>query len=238
MPPALKMTQLVTVPLLRYRFDTAARMEKHLHEVEGRTLFFFPAAVSQRDGQWVFVAFASGGSCCLFRGRIRTQESARYVGAWVEFPITGMAHLLKHASQSRRSRERLAADVTVMVRRRDGAKALCRIADVSADGVRLSGLPALLGPRDEVALEMIGGPRGQCDLGTAEVVWSRMQEAGLRFGRGGSGRAALMKVVEQAEAAKGSTAEIAHASGCGCRHGDAPTEPAMPASAYRKAEAR
>src|SRR4051812_11058295 len=74
MPPALKMTQLVSVPLLRYRFDATARMEKHLHEVEGRTLFFYPGAVSHKDGQWVFVAFASGGSCCLFRGRIRTQE--------------------------------------------------------------------------------------------------------------------------------------------------------------------
>lgn len=238
MPAALKMTQLVSVPLLRYRFDPTARMEKHLHEVEGRTLFFYPGAVSQRDGQWVFVAFASGGSCCLFRGRIRMQDSARYLGAWVEFPLTGIPGLLKHASKSRRSRERLAADVTVMVRRNDGAKALCRIADVSADGARLNGLPALLAPRDEVAVEMIGGTRGQCDLGTAEVVWVRAQEAGLRFGRAGAARAALVNVVEQAEAAKSSTAEITHASGCGCRHGDAPTEPAMPVSAYRKAEAR
>ena len=103
MPPALKMTQLVSVPLLRYRFDPTARMEKHLHEVEGRTLFFYPGAVSQRDGQWVFVAFASGGSCCLFRGRIRMQDSARYLGAWVEFPLTGIPGLLKHASKSRRS---------------------------------------------------------------------------------------------------------------------------------------
>ena len=126
MPPALKMTQVVTVPLLRYRFDATARMDKHFHEVEGRTLFFFPAASSHKDGSWVFVAFSSGGSCCLFRGRVRTQDSARYVGSWVEFPITGMANLLKFTTQSRRGRERLAADVTVMVRRTDGAKALCR----------------------------------------------------------------------------------------------------------------
>src|SRR5207248_2270029 len=109
-------------------------MEKHFHEVEGRTLFFFPAASMHKDGSWVFVAFSSGGSCCLFRGRVRTQDSARFVGSWVEFPITGMATLLKHTSQSRRTRERLAADVTVMLRRSDGAKALCRIADVSAEG--------------------------------------------------------------------------------------------------------
>ena len=244
MPPALKMTtQLVTVPLLRYRFDPTARMDLHFHEVEGRTMFFFPAASSHRDGSWVFVAFSSGGSCCLFRGRVRSQDSARFVGSWVEFPVVNMAQLLKHAAQSRRSRERLAADVTVMIRRTDGAKALCRIADVSADGARLNGLPALLGPGDVVTVEMIGGSRGQSDLGTAEVVWSRMQEAGLKFARpagqgAGPGRLALMNVVMQAEAAKSSTAEIVHGAGCGCRHGGGPTEPALPASAYRKAGAR
>jgi hypothetical protein len=238
MPPALKMTQLVTVPLLRYRFDATARMDKHFHEVEGRTVFFFPAAPTHKEGSWVFVAFSSGGSCCLFRGRVRTQDSARYIGCWVEFPLTGMAGLLKHASQSRRSRERLAADVTVMIRRTDGAKALCRIADVSAEGARLNGLPALLSSGDQVAVEMIGGSRGQSDLGQAEVVWARAQEAGLKFGRTGAGRLALMTVVTQAEAAKSSTVEISHGAGCGCRHGEAPTEPALPASAYRKAEAR
>jgi hypothetical protein len=238
MPPALKMTQMVTVPLLRYRFEATARMDKHFHEVEGRTVFFYPQAASQKDGSWVFVSFSSGGSCCLFRGRVRTQDSARYVGCWVEFPVTGMADLLKHTSQSRRSRERLAADVTVMIRRTDGAKALCRIADVSAEGARLNGLPALLAPGDVVAVEMIGGPRGQSDLGAAEVVWARMQEAGLKFGRAGAGRLALMNVVTQAEAVKSSTVEIVHGAGCGCRHDEGPTEPALPASAYRKAEAR
>jgi hypothetical protein len=239
MPPALKMmTQLVTVPLLRYRFDATARMEKHFHEVEGRTLFFFPGAPTHKDGSWIFVAFSSGGSCCLFRGRVRTQESARYVGCWVEFPIIDMADLLKHTSRSRRTRERLAADVTVMIRRTDGARALCRIADVSAEGARLNGLPALLGPGDQVAVEMIGGPRGQCDLGNAEVVWARAQEAGLKFGRAVAGRLALTSVVSQAEAAKSSTVEIVHGIGCGCRRSDGPTEPALPTLAYRKAETR
>jgi hypothetical protein len=87
-----------------------------------------------------------------------------------------MAGLLKHTSQSRRSRERLAADVTVMVRRTDGAKVLCRIADVSTEGARLNGLPALLARGDEVSVEMIGGARGQSNLGTAEVVWVRSRK--------------------------------------------------------------
>jgi len=200
---------------------------------------FFPAASAYKDGSWVFVAFSSGGSCCLFRGRVRTQDSARFVGCWVEFPLTGLAQLLKHTTQSRRTRERLAADVTVMVRRTDGAKALCRIADVSAEGARLNGLPPMLSAGDQVGVEMIGGSRGQSDLGNAEVVWSRSQEAGLRFTRNaGPGRLALMNVVTQAEAVKSSTVEIVHGAGCGCRHNDGPPEPALPASAYRKGEAR
>ena len=90
----------------------------------------------------------------------------------------------------------------------------------------------------EVSVEMIGGSRGQSDLGTAEVVWVRTQEAGLKFGRAGTGRTSLLNVVAQAEAAKSATAEIAHAAACACRHGEGPAEPALPASAYRKAEAR
>src|SRR3954466_15007533 len=104
---APRTTQLVTVPLLRYRFDATARMEKHFHEMEGRTLFFFPATPVHKNGSRVFVAFSNGGSCCLFRGRVRTQDSARFVGFWVEFPVVGMAGLLKYTTQSRRSRERL-----------------------------------------------------------------------------------------------------------------------------------
>ncbi|MFL5435071.1 MAG: PilZ domain-containing protein [Myxococcales bacterium] len=235
---APRTTQLVTVPLLRYRFDATARMDKHFHEMEGRTLFFFPATPVHKDGAWVFVAFSNGGSCCLFRGRVRTQDSARFVGFWVEFPVVGMAGLLKYTTKSRRSRERLAADVTVVIRRTDGARALCRIADVSAEGARLNGLPALLSRGDEVAVDMIGGSRGQSDLGTAEVVWVRTQEAGLKFARAGTGRTSLLTVVAQAEAAKSATAEVAHAAACACRHGEGPAEPALPASAYRKAEAR
>src|SRR5256885_13089173 len=102
MPPALKMTQVVTVPLLRYRFDATARMEKHFHEVEGRTLFFFPAAPTQKDGSWVFVAFSSGGARCPFPRPLPAQDSPRVLGCWGECPLPPPAALPHHTSPSPR----------------------------------------------------------------------------------------------------------------------------------------
>jgi len=86
----------------------------HFHEIDGRSLFFFPAELPHRDGHWIFVEFAVAGSDvpCLARGRVRTQQGANLVGSWLEFPIAGLPAIIKDLGTTRRAQERLPVDVT------------------------------------------------------------------------------------------------------------------------------
>jgi len=223
------------VALVMYHFGPSANVALHFHEIEGRSLFFFPAVLPHRDGQWIFVEFAVAGSDvpCLARGRVRTQQGANVVGSWLEFPMAGLPAIIKNLAKTRRAQERLPVDVTASVRCADGAKLVCRIADVSAEGLRLSGLPFFLNVGEDLSIEMVGMPRAQSDLGKGRVVWVRAQEAGIHFARTGSRRTSLVKLVEHAAAARSSAIQFAHLDSCRCRNGERPIEAPPPAIARR-----
>jgi hypothetical protein len=136
-------------------------------------------------------------------------------------------------AKTRRAQERLPVDVTASVRCADGAKLVCRIADVSAEGLRLSGLPFFLNVGEDLSIEMVGMPRAQSDLGKGRVVWVRTQEAGIHFARTGSRRTSLVKLVEHAAAARSSAIQFAHLDSCRCRNGERPIEAPPPAIARR-----
>jgi len=224
-----KMT-LPPVPLVRYRFDPEANIGLHFHELDERSLFFYPSAVTQRDAQWIFAEFRVDGSGvpCLLRGRVYSQANARFTGSWLEFPVRGIPAVMKSLQGTRREQERLPVDVTVSLKRADGTKALSRISDVSGGGLRLSGLPFLLNVGEEMSVEILGGWRALSDLGKGRVVWVRMQEAGLQFVQPHGGRAALSALLALAEAARSSAVEHAHPRSCPCRRGERPAEPALP----------
>jgi len=227
---------ITPVPLVRYRFGPAANIPLHFHEIQGQSAFFFPAELPHRDGQWIFVEFAVEGSevPCLARGRVRTQSAgSSIVGSWLEFPTPDLPAIMRNLVQTRRAHERLPVDVTASVRCADGAKLVCRIADVSADGLRLSGLPFLLNVGEELSIEMVGMSRAQSNLGKGRVVWVRGQEAGIHFGQAGSRNSSLVKLVEQAAAVRSTAIELAHADSCSCRHGQRPLEPALPGGGRR-----
>jgi len=220
----------VPVSLLRYQFGPSANVALHFHEIEGRSLFFFPAELAHRDGHWIFVEFAVAGSDvpCLARGRVRTPQGASLVGSWLEFPVAGLPAIIKNLGTTRRAQERLPVDVTASVRCADGARLVCRIADVSAEGLRLSGLPFFLNVGENLSIEMVGMPRAQSDLGKGRVVWVRAQEAGIHFPRTGSHRKSLVELVEHAAAARGTAIQFAHLDSCRCRNGERPLEPPQP----------
>jgi hypothetical protein len=220
----------VPVSLLRYQFGPSANVALHFHEIEGRSLFFFPAELPHREGHWIFVEFAVAGSDvpCLARGRVRKPQGASLVGSWLEFPIPSLPAIIKNLGTTRRARERLPVDVTASVRCADGARLVCRIADVSAEGLRLSGLPFFLNVGENLSIEMVGTPRAQSDLGKGRVVWVRAQEAGIHFVRTGSHRTSLVKLVEHAAAARGTAIQFAHLDSCRCRKGERPLEPPPP----------
>jgi len=221
---------LVPVALVRYRFDALANIPLHFHDLGERSAFFFPAELPHRDGQWIFVEFAVEGSevPCLARGRVRAPPSnSTVVGSWLEFPTPDLPAIIRNLAQIRREHERLPIDVTASVRCADGAKLVCRIADVSADGLRLSGLPFFLNVGEDVSIEMVG-ERGHSNLGKGLVVWVRGQESGIYFEQGGSGNQSLVMLVEQAVAVRSSAIEFAHPDSCSCRHGQRPFEPPLP----------
>jgi len=198
--------------------------------MDGRSLFFYPSELPHRDGQWIFVEFAVAGSDvpCLARGRVRAQSSSKIVGSWLEFPAPDLPVIMRNLAQTRRAHERLPIDVTASVRCADGAKLVCRIADVSVDGLRLSGLPFLLNAGEDLSIEMVGMPRAQSDLGKGHVVWVRAQEAGIHFRGRGSRNPSLVKLVEQAVAVRSTAIEFVHPDSCSCRNGERPLEPQLP----------
>jgi hypothetical protein len=218
------------IPLLRYRFDADANIDLHFHEVQGSSLFFCPADLPWQDGKWVFVEFglARPEVVCLMRGRVYGQQSARFVGSWIGFPVQGFPLAVKALSPSRRARERLATDLTVTIVRPDGGKALCRISDVSVEGMRLSGLPFPVRGGEQISLQMIGGSRAEADLGTGTVQWVRGKEAGLHFSRASTGRNPIVKLVDQASKARESAVEVVHKPGCPCTRAARPEEPPFP----------
>jgi PilZ domain len=227
---------LTPIPMVRYKFGRTANIYLHFHEIDGRSLFYYPSDLPYRDGQWVFVEFAVAGSAvpCMARGRLQFQQSARFLGSWFEFPTPDLPAVMKNLARSRRTRERIPVDLTVMIRRGDGMKVLCRVSDVSAKGIRLSGLPCLLNTGEELSLELLGMPRSQSLLGSARVTWVRMQEAGLQLADAEKGCAALTSIVQDAVAARPTSVEYAHHESCGCKSGVRPSEPPLPNTSSRK----
>jgi hypothetical protein len=111
---------------------------------------------------------------------------------------------------------------------------LSRISDISATGMRLSGLPFLLNVGEELSVEILGVSRTQSNLGTGRVVWVRMQEAGVRVEHPDAGQAAIQTLLSKAEAARSTAVEQSHPKSCPCRHGQRPPEPPLPKIAVRK----
>src|SRR5467141_2158950 len=200
---------LVPVALVRYRFGPTANIPLHFHAMGGRSLFFYPSELPHRDGQWIFVEFAVAGSDVPFlaRGRVRAQSNSKIVGSWLEFPRPDLPSIMQNL--------------------------VCRIVDVSADGLRLSGLPFFLKVGEDLSIEMVGMPRSHSDLGKGRVVWVRAQEAGIHFARTGSRRTSLVKLVEHAVAARSTAIQFAHLDSCRCRNGERPIEAPPPAIARR-----
>src|SRR6266478_4578618 len=116
-------SKLVPVALVRYRFGPTANIPLHFHELDGRSLFFYPSELPHRDGQWIFVEFALAGSDvpCLARGRVRAQSGSKIVGGWLDFPTPDLPTIMQNLAQTRRAHERLPIDVTASVRCADGA---------------------------------------------------------------------------------------------------------------------
>lgn len=208
---------------LRYHFESREQAERHFHRVEARTLLFFPGALEFRYGETVLVEVAVGSfeQCAHLRGRVRFIESD--AGAWLEFSAAKVAAAIHSASTpARRGEQRLASDLCVSVKRAGGTPVLGRIEDLSAAGVRLSGVGEALAPDEEVSVSLLGR---QGEVGTGLVCWSRNGEAGLRLLLAPG--SAFPKFVAEAQEDRGRMVEVRHAAACRCAGGDR-REPSVP----------
>jgi hypothetical protein len=144
--------------------------------------------------------------------------------------------VLRGLDETRRSNERLAIDITTIMRRDNGTQALCRTSDVSAGGLRLSGLPFLLETGEEISIHMVGGPRGQSLLARGNVAWMGVREAGVQLQQAVDPRGTLATILAHAASARQTAVEISHPDLCPCRHGARPEEPAFPESVLRRSK--
>ena len=214
------------VRFLRYHFESREQAEEHFHRVEARTLLFFPGSLDFRHGETVIVEVAIGPfeHCGLLRGRVRFVESGGlHAGAWLEFSAAKVAAAIHSASTSaRRGEQRLASDLCVSVKRDGGTPLLCRIEDLSADGVRLSGVGETFAPDEEVSVSMLGR---MGEVGSGLVRWARNGEAGLRLLLAAG--SAFPKFVAEALADRERISEVRHHSSCRCAGGER-REPSVP----------
>ena len=210
---------------LRYHFESREQAEKHFHRVEARTLLFYPGAMGFRYGETVIVEVAvdSFEHCGLLRGRVRFIEEGSEAGAWLEFSAAKVAAAIHSASTAaRRGGQRLASDLCVSVKRVGGTPLLCRIEDLSHDGVRLSGVGDVFNPDQEVSVSLLG-----ClgEVSSGLVRWARNGEAGLRLLLATG--SAFPKFVAWAQADRERITEVRHLDTCRCTSG-VRREPTVP----------
>jgi hypothetical protein len=163
--------------LIKFRFQTFAQMQNHLHVAEGRTLFFFreqPMKATLGGGERVVVEFAYGNSeqVSTQRGAVLARvDSDGHTGAWIEFPDARLARKIdsgENAIAARRQR-RLGCDMMVEIKV-DGLPHLGRMIDVAMSGARVTGAASVRHGADCELRIMGAEPPMPGLLGRAKVV--------------------------------------------------------------------
>jgi hypothetical protein len=184
---------------LRYRFSDIAQARAHLHDCEGRDLFFV------RDEKLRFLpdapicialTFDTGDVSRLLHGRVA--EAVDGKGTWLEILDTRPLRELSATEAVRRS-IRMGCDAAIEARASDQI-ASGRMLDLSPGGARLCGIERFA-PGDHVELRLLSGDRLTFhDLSYAHVVWTENGEIGVQFDRADSvGRHAVARLLAETE---------------------------------------
>lgn len=227
--------------LLKVRFGEVPQLQKHLHVVEGRTVFFFREPAARLiGGERVVVEFSLSGTeqVSTLRGAVlgRVNGEGGQVGAWIEFPDARLAKRLERgaAALGMRHHQRVTCDLLVEVKQ-GRHLFLARMMDVSMGGARILGATAprigAMPLRTGATVELrIMGPVAPfpSDLGRAEVVRTDVHtgELAVRWVRSDPVvRVASLKLIDAARGAWGHAQQMVHAPPC-CVNGgmlDPPT---------------
>ena len=109
--------------LLKVRFGEVPQLQKHLHVVEGRTVFFFREPSARLvGGERVIVEFsvASSEQVSTLRGSVlgRVNGEGGQIGAWIEFPDARLARRLERGptAVAMRQHQRVTCDLLIEVK--------------------------------------------------------------------------------------------------------------------------
>lgn len=210
---------------LRYRFSHIAQARAHLHEQEGRSLFFV------REEKLCFLleapicialAFDSGDVTRLLHGRVA--EAVDGKGTWLEILDTRPLREISATEAVRRS-IRMGCDAAIEVRS-EGRIASGRMLDLSPGGARLCGLEGFAAGK-HVELRLLSPDRLTFhDLSYAHVVWTSNGEMGVQFDRTDSvGRHAVARLLAETEDSWASAWEGVHSRECCASWGILDPEP-------------
>jgi hypothetical protein len=223
---------LAAETLLRYRFDTQDQLLNHLHVVDDQAVMFF------RD-EWV--AFPKGHRVYLeavvlatsqqivLRGQV-LGDQGRTDGAWLLFPDARLCRRMAAAPLTSRRHSRLPTDLVAQFKGRSGgASQLCRLADVSFSGARVSGLFTAVDAGEVLDLRFPQPPPGIPSLATlrAEVLRTSASEATVLFLRDHAGTRMLAdKLLASIQQSWLQARELTHPPVC-CHSGGV-LEPPLP----------
>jgi hypothetical protein len=203
--------------MVRLRFRAPADLARHLELRDGdMPLLFVPhrAVTTRRLG--IEVVFDSTDATSLLHGTVRSRDRA---GVWLEVPAARAAlPFLFGPTVNARGARRFACELFAEAGAHGEPPVLCRVADVSATGLRLTSITAGLLVGDEVALTLVGADTGALPADVrARVAWISEGHAGLEAVAGGDALRALAHVLEERYV---EAPEFAHADDCACAAGE------------------
>ena len=220
---------------LRYRFANLDQARAHVHDVDGRSLFFVreeKLCLLPDASVCLSIGFDSGEVSRLLHGRaVGAVEGA---GTWLHLLDTRPLRQISPTEAVRRS-IRLGCDALVEVKS-DRRVASGRMLDLSPGGARLCGMGAF-SPGDYVELRVLSSDRLTFhDLSYAQAIWVEEDEMGVQFDRTDAvGRHAVSRLLAETEDLWANAWEGLHPPSC-CA-GQGVLDPAPPRLEQRAAGA-
>jgi hypothetical protein len=202
---------------LRYRIDSARRLRKHVHLVDGAGYFFFSGAVAPKGTlASLEVDFSSTAQAALMRGWVWARSAVG--GLWLE--LSGAQKCLDKLDRATERREsRLASEQLVLAEPEGLPALLCRLRDVSSCGARLAAMPGDVGaPGQRMQIKLPeAGSSGEQLLARGRVVWVGEGEIGVAWaGDDLASRAAVRRLLQYARREWEEAKTAFHPSACRC----------------------
>jgi hypothetical protein len=202
---------------LRYEIDSPGRLREHIHLVDGAGYFFFAAADAAQGTKAVLeVVFTSLDQAISLRGSVWARPAP--FGVWLELPKAASC-LSLGAQGSPRETLRTGTEQLVLAEAQGMPALLCRLADVSEGGARLSVAAGDLGTTGHelrIALPEAGPGGGQLEA-FGRVAWVGEGEVGVQWDRGDlTSRAAVLRLLQVADEEWEGARAASHGASCRC----------------------